>query len=41
MTYQGGVNPLEAGAYVVELIKKMLKYEAGGIGLRIKMSGAE
>ncbi|MFN3978977.1 MAG: ethanolamine ammonia-lyase subunit EutC [Caldilinea sp.] len=41
ITYQGGMNPLEAGAYVVELIKKMLTYESSGIGLKIKMSGTE
>lgn len=30
ITHNGGTNPLEAGAYVVELIKKTLKYEASG-----------
>jgi len=27
----GGTNPLEAGAYVVEYIKRMLKHQAKGI----------
>lgn len=36
ITYQGGTNPLEAGAYVVELIKRTLKYQASGVELRRK-----
>ncbi len=38
ITYHGGTNPLEAGAYVVELIKKTLKYQASGIELKKKIS---
>ncbi|MFP4394246.1 MAG: ethanolamine ammonia-lyase subunit EutC [Anaerolineales bacterium] len=38
ITYYGGTNPLEAGAYVVELIKKTLKYQASGIELKKKIS---
>lgn len=34
ITYNGGTNPLEAGAYVVELIKKTLKYKASGVELK-------
>jgi len=36
ITYHGGTNPLEAGAYVTELIKKTLKYQASGVELRRK-----
>ena len=41
ITYHGGTNPLEAGAYVVELIKQTLKYQASGIELKLKASGGE
>lgn len=34
--YNGGTNPLEAGAYIVEFIKKMMQYQASGIKLRMK-----
>ncbi len=34
ITTHGGTNPLEAGAYIVEFIKKMIKYSASGIKLR-------
>ena len=34
ITRHGGTTPLEAGAYVVELIKKTLKYQASGVRLR-------
>ena len=34
ITDRGGVNPLEAGAYVVELIRKTLRHEASGVELR-------
>lgn len=34
ITTHGGTNPLEAGAFVVELVKKTLKYEASGIELQ-------
>ncbi len=37
--YHGGTNPLEAGAYVVELIKKTLQYQASGI--KLKLASAE
>jgi ethanolamine ammonia-lyase small subunit len=38
ITYHGGVNPLEAGAYVVELIQKTLKNQASGVELKQKLS---
>jgi ethanolamine ammonia-lyase small subunit len=38
ITAAGGTNPLEAGAYVVEMIKKMLKYQASGIELKQKLA---
>lgn len=41
VTYHGGTNPLEAGAYVVELIKKTLKYQASGVELKLKSSSGE
>jgi len=41
ITYHGGTNPLEAGAYVVELIKQTLKYQASGVELKLKASGGE
>jgi len=34
ITTHGGTNPLEAGAYIVEFIKRMIKYAASGIKLR-------
>ena len=34
ITDRGGVNPLEAGAYVVELIRKTLQHQASGVELR-------
>lgn len=34
ITTHGGTNPLEAGAYIVEFIKRMIKYGASGIKLR-------
>lgn len=34
ITAHGGTNPLEAGAYVVELIRKSLKFQASGVRLR-------
>ncbi|HEY81059.1 MAG TPA: ethanolamine ammonia-lyase subunit EutC [Anaerolineae bacterium] len=36
ITNNGGLNPLEAGAYVVELIKKILKHQASGVELKLK-----
>lgn len=40
ITHNGGTNPLEAGAYVVELIKRTLKYKASGVELK-QLSGNE
>lgn len=34
ITTHGGTNPLEAGAYIVEFIKRMITYSASGIKLR-------
>ncbi|MDO5676759.1 MAG: ethanolamine ammonia-lyase subunit EutC [Propionibacteriaceae bacterium] len=34
ITTHGGTNPLEAGAYVVEFIKRMINYSASGVKLR-------
>jgi ethanolamine ammonia-lyase small subunit len=39
ITKNGGTNPLEAGAFVVELIKKTLKYQASGVDLKLKSAG--
>lgn len=33
--FNGGTNPLEAGAYVVEYVKRMLKHQASGIKLKL------
>jgi len=38
ITNNGGLNPLEAGAFVVELIRKILKYQASGVELKLKTS---
>lgn len=38
ITVHGGTNPLEGGAYVVELIQKTLKYGASGVELRERTS---
>ncbi len=38
ITNNGGLNPLEAGAFVVELIKKILKNQASGVELKLKSS---
>lgn len=38
ITEHGGVNPLEAGAYVVEFAKRMLEHRASGQELRRKTS---
>jgi ethanolamine ammonia-lyase small subunit len=38
ITNNGGLNPLEAGAFVVELIKKILKHQASGVELKLKTS---
>lgn len=37
--FNGGTNPLEAGAYVVEYIKRMLKHRASGIKLKLTEQG--
>ncbi len=34
ITTHGGTNPLEAGAYIVEFIKRMITYSASGVRLR-------
>ncbi|WIY82132.1 ethanolamine ammonia-lyase subunit EutC [Propionimicrobium sp. PCR01-08-3] len=34
ITTHGGTNPLEAGAYIVEFIKRMIQYSASGVKLR-------
>ncbi len=34
ITVHGGTNPLEAGAYIVDYVKRMIKYSASGIKLR-------
>jgi ethanolamine ammonia-lyase small subunit len=34
--FNGGTNPLEGGAYVVEFIKKMIQHQAGGVKLKLK-----
>lgn len=34
ITTHGGTNPLEAGAYIVEFIKRMINYGASGVKLR-------
>jgi len=31
--YEGGLNPLEAGAHAVQLIQKMIQHQAGGVEL--------
>lgn len=38
ITTHGGTNPLEAGAYVVDFVRKMLKHEASGGELRRRTS---
>ncbi len=38
ITNNGGLNPLEAGAFVVELIRKILKHQASGVELKLKTS---
>jgi ethanolamine ammonia-lyase small subunit len=36
ITMNGGTNTLEGGAFVVEMVKKTIKYQASGIALREK-----
>ncbi len=38
ITNNGGINPLEGGALVVELIQKTLRYQASGIELKRKLA---
>ncbi|TVQ35971.1 MAG: ethanolamine ammonia-lyase subunit EutC [Spirochaetaceae bacterium] len=38
ITDNGGTNPLEAGAYIVEQARKYLKHRASGMELRMKMA---
>lgn len=38
ITQHGGTNPLEGGAFLVEMIKKTLKYQASGVELKEKSS---
>jgi ethanolamine ammonia-lyase small subunit len=33
--FDGGTNPLEAGAYVVQLVQQMLKHKASGVKLKL------
>lgn len=33
--FNGGTNPLEAGAYAVQLAKKMIQYQAAGVKLKL------
>lgn len=39
ITKNGGTNPLEGGAFVVETIKRTMKYQASGVELKEKSSG--
>jgi ethanolamine ammonia-lyase small subunit len=41
ITVHGGTNPLEAGAYVVELVNKTLQHGASGVELRRRAAGTE
>ena len=34
--YNGGTNPLEGGAYIVEYVKRMIQQEASGVKLKLK-----
>ncbi|KAB7744178.1 ethanolamine ammonia-lyase subunit EutC [Nostocoides sp. F2B08] len=40
ITENGGTNPLEAGAFVVEHVKKVMKHQASGVELRLEESGS-
>ena len=40
ITENGGTNPLEAGAFVVEHVKTVVKAQASGIELRLEQSGS-
>jgi ethanolamine ammonia-lyase small subunit len=37
----GGTNPLEAGAYVVQMAEKLIRYQASGVQLRLAENGKE
>jgi ethanolamine ammonia-lyase small subunit len=39
ITMHGGTNPLEGGAYIVEMIKKTLQHQASGVELKLKTGG--
>lgn len=39
ITLHGGTNPLEGGAYIVEMIKKTLQHQASGVELKLKTGG--
>lgn len=36
--YAGGTNPVEAGAYVVELATKMIRHQASGVRLKLELA---
>ena len=40
ITANGGTNPLEAGAFVVEHVKNVMQVQASGVELRLKQSGS-
>ncbi len=40
ITANGGTNPLEAGAFVVEHVKNVLQHQASGVELRLAQSGS-
>ena len=40
ITTHGGTNPLEAGAYVVEVVKRMIQHSASGVKLKSLSSEA-
>lgn len=40
ITQNGGTNPLEAGAFVVEHVKNVMKHQASGVELRLLESGS-
>ena len=40
ITQNGGTNPLEAGAFVVEHVKNVIKHQASGVELRLQESGS-
>jgi ethanolamine ammonia-lyase small subunit len=32
----GGTNPLEAGAYIIQMVKRMMQHQASGVALKIQ-----